>query len=133
MSDQSENHQEGSGFWGRLVGSPAFKFVFIGFIVLLLMIPQFMVWGMVMEREGNARSVRAEVARSWGIEQNVKGPFLVIPIVEKNIVVTEWQAGGTAGGALGDLFNRTILISKARSNRKCCIAPSMTRRFIMLI
>jgi inner membrane protein len=78
-----------SGFWGRLFHSPAFKFVLIGIIVLLLMIPQLMVWGMVMEREGNASSVRAEVARSWGIEQNVKGPFLVIPFIEKSITISD--------------------------------------------
>lgn len=77
------------GFWGRLFHSPAFKFVLIGFIVLLLMIPQLMVWGMVMEREGNAKSVRAGIARSWGIAQNVKGPFLVIPFIEKSTTISD--------------------------------------------
>ena len=78
-----------NGFWGRLFHSPAFKLIFIGFIVLMLMIPQLMVWGMVSEREGNARSVRAKIASSWGLEQNIKGPFLVIPFIEKNIVISE--------------------------------------------
>ena len=77
------------GFWARLFRSPAFKFGLIGFLVLMLMIPQLLVWGMVSEREGNARQVRAEVASSWGLEQNIKGPFLVIPFVEKSISVVE--------------------------------------------
>lgn len=81
--------ENSGGFWGRLFLSPAFKFVLIGIIVLLLMIPQLMAWGLVMEREGNARKVRTEVARSWGIAQNVKGPFLVIPFVEKNVVIRD--------------------------------------------
>ena len=74
-------------FWVRIFRSPAFKFVLIGFLVLMLMIPQFLVWGMVTERENNARHVRANVASSWGLEQNIKGPFLVIPFIEKSVTV----------------------------------------------
>ncbi len=77
------------GFWGRIFRSPGFKFALIGFLVLMLMIPQFMVWAMVAERENNARNVRTQVASSWGLEQNIKGPFLIIPFIEKSTVISD--------------------------------------------
>ncbi len=89
MSELSEKHRERESFWGRLFGSPSFKFVLIGFIVLLLMIPQLMVWGMVSERENNAKSVQRGIASSWGLAQNVKGPFLVVPFIEKQITISD--------------------------------------------
>ena len=89
MGEQLHDQRRSGGFWGRLFRSPGFKFVLIGFIVLLLMIPQLMVWGLVSEREGNARKVRAEVASSWGLAQNVKGPFLIIPFVEKSTTISD--------------------------------------------
>ncbi len=89
MSETSEDRRQGSGFWGRLFRSPAFKFALIGFIVLLLMIPQLIVWGMVSERENNASSVQRGIASSWGLAQNVKGPFLVVPFIEKKITITD--------------------------------------------
>jgi inner membrane protein len=84
-----ERNSSSSGSWSRLFRSPGFKFILIAVIVVLLMIPLFMVWGLVKEREGNARSVGTEVARSWGLQQNVKGPFLVIPFIQKTMVVSD--------------------------------------------
>ncbi len=78
-----------AGFWNGVFHSPSFKFVLVGIIVLLLMIPLLMVWGLVSEREINARNVRAEVAGSWGLEQNVKGPFLIVPFIEKSTVISD--------------------------------------------
>jgi len=63
----------------RLARSPAFKFFLISFLILLLLIPLFLVFGLVAEREGRARSVQNEVARVWGAAQQVAGPFLVVP------------------------------------------------------
>jgi len=75
--------------WSRLFHSPGFKFILIGLIILALLIPLFMVWGLVREREMNARGVSLEVARSWGLQQNVKGPFLIIPFTQKIMVVSD--------------------------------------------
>ncbi len=66
--------------------TPAFKIFIIGVIILLLTIPLFMVWGLVHERESYAQSVRRDVARSWGGEQAVTGPFLVIPYTKLRII-----------------------------------------------
>src|SRR5262249_3993971 len=63
----------------RLARSPAFKFFLIAFLILLLLVPLVLVVGLVSEREGRARQVEAEVARTWGATQQVSGPFLLVP------------------------------------------------------
>ena len=63
----------------RWVRSPAFKFCLILFLILILLIPLFIVYGLVSERESRARGVQAEVGRVWGPEQRLLGPFLVVP------------------------------------------------------
>jgi inner membrane protein len=63
----------------RLARSPAFKFFLIAFLILLLLVPLVLVFGLVSEREGRAREVEREVARIWGAAQQVSGPFLVVP------------------------------------------------------
>ncbi len=64
---------------GRFARSPAFKFFLIGLLIVLLLIPLLLVFGLVTEREGRARQVEGEVARIWGAAQQVSGPFLVVP------------------------------------------------------
>jgi inner membrane protein len=64
---------------GRVVRSPAFKFVLILFLIVLLLVPLFLVYVLIQEREGRARDVRREVGQQWGPEQRVLGPFLVVP------------------------------------------------------
>jgi len=63
----------------RVLSSPAFKFLLILFLILLLLVPLFFVYGLIWERETRARSVRGEVGELWGPEQRILGPFLVVP------------------------------------------------------
>lgn len=63
----------------RLGRSPGFKFFLISFLILLLLVPLLLVYGLVSEREGRANSVQADVARTWGGAQQIVGPFLVVP------------------------------------------------------
>jgi inner membrane protein len=64
---------------GRALRSPAFKFFLILFLILLLVMPLVLVYGLIWERENRARSVRSEVGQLWGPEQQILGPFLVVP------------------------------------------------------
>jgi inner membrane protein len=64
---------------GRALRTPAFKFVLILFLILLLLVPLFLVYGLIWERESRARDVRREVGQLWGPEQRILGPFLVVP------------------------------------------------------
>jgi inner membrane protein len=63
----------------RALRSPAFKLFLIGFLILLLLVPLLLVDLLVGEREARARAVLAEVGQLWGPEQQILGPFLVVP------------------------------------------------------
>jgi len=63
----------------HLARSPAFKFFLVMFLILLLLVPLALVFGLIHEREGRARQVQGEVARVWGAAQQLSGPFLVVP------------------------------------------------------
>jgi inner membrane protein len=63
----------------RWVRSPAFKFFLIAFLILLLIIPLFLVISLISDRESRAHGVLLEVGRTWGPDQTLLGPFLVVP------------------------------------------------------
>ena len=63
----------------RALRSPAFKFFLTVFLIVLLTIPLLLVYALIWERESRARAVRAEVGQLWGPEQQLIGPFLVVP------------------------------------------------------
>jgi inner membrane protein len=68
-----------SGALGRFFGSPGFKFFLICGLVILLLIPLFLVWALIEERQHRADSVSREVAKEWGASQFINGPALIIP------------------------------------------------------
>ncbi len=73
----------------RFTRSPAFKFFLIGAFVLLLGIPLGLVWLLVSEREDRAAGVRRDVARVWGAEQTISGPFLVVPYAVRTVTTAD--------------------------------------------
>ncbi len=76
------------------LGSPAVKFVLIGVLTVLLLIPSLFVWVLVEERADRARDVARDIASSWGGTQAVNGPYLVIPFTE-TYTVEEKEGGRT--------------------------------------
>src|SRR5262245_26773535 len=64
---------------GRVLRSPAFKFVLILLLIIVLLVPLFLVYGLIWERESRAQGVRREVGQLWGPQQQILGPFLVVP------------------------------------------------------
>jgi inner membrane protein len=64
---------------GRVLRSPAFKFVLILLLIIVLIVPLFLVYGLISERESRAQGVRREVGQLWGPQQQILGPFLVVP------------------------------------------------------
>lgn len=88
----------------RLLRSPAFKFVLILFLILLLTIPLLIVYGLISERESRARSVRAEVSRVWGPEQRLIGPVLIVPYSVRTFT-------GPADNRVEQLIERRALFS----------------------
>lgn len=62
-----------------LFRSPGFKFFLISFLILLLLIPLGLVFALISERESRANSVRSEVASTWGRDQSISGPVIIVP------------------------------------------------------
>src|SRR5262245_32820668 len=63
----------------RALRSPAFKFFLVVFLILSLTVPLLLVYALIWEREQRAAAVHREVGLLWGPEQQVLGPFLVVP------------------------------------------------------
>jgi len=56
--------------------------LWIGFIVLVLMIPTFQVTDLVRERKTRQQEAGAEISRLWSSAQTITGPFIVIPYLQ---------------------------------------------------
>lgn len=55
------------------------KMVLIAIITLLLLIPQALITNLIDERQQTRQDAQEEIATSWGGEQRVAGPAIVIP------------------------------------------------------
>lgn len=80
VTDQMPRKSESSFL--RFLRSPSVKLFSIGFIILVLMIPLLMVWGVLSDRERRADDVVSEIGTSWGGPQRLSGPFLIVPFVD---------------------------------------------------
>lgn len=57
------------------------KVLFIGFLVLLLLIPMGMIQGLIHDREYTAQEAIREVHNKWSGKQMIVGPVLIIPYI----------------------------------------------------
>jgi len=55
------------------------KFIVIGILSLILLIPAAMIQGLIREREAKRNEVVGEVSSKWGTQQTLSGPFLTVP------------------------------------------------------
>lgn len=60
-------------------GSISAKALFIGLLVLVLLIPVGMIKEVIIDRDGVSRQAEDEIKRSWGDEQLVAAPILILP------------------------------------------------------
>jgi inner membrane protein len=68
-----------SEFLQRLRTSVTIKLLFIGFLVLLLLIPMSMIESVIYERNHLYVSARQDIMNAWGREQTIGGPVLTLP------------------------------------------------------
>lgn len=68
--------------FSRVTSSTSFKFVVIGILSLLLLIPVGKIRNLIMERQDRSASAVLEVSEKWGLDQTITGPFLTIPLKE---------------------------------------------------
>jgi inner membrane protein len=70
------------------------KLVFIGFLILVLLIPSSLIDDLIRERSGRQDEMIRDIADKWSGSQVIKGPVLIIPY-RKTIKVTEAGKEGT--------------------------------------
>ncbi len=58
------------------------KVFIIGAITLALLIPKFMILGLIEERQHTAETTGLEVMQMWSLSQTVRGPVLSVPFVK---------------------------------------------------
>lgn len=63
----------------RLRASVTIKLLFIGFLVLLLLIPMGMIENVIYERNHLYLSAKHDIMNAWGREQTIGGPVLTLP------------------------------------------------------
>jgi len=63
----------------RLRGSVTTKVAFIGFLMIILLIPVGMLQTMINERQRRHRDATFEIASKWGQSQKIIGPVLTVP------------------------------------------------------
>lgn len=71
--------------FSRITSSTSFKFVVIGILSLLLLIPVGKISALIVERQDRSASAVLEVSEKWGLDQTITGPFLTIPLKESRI------------------------------------------------
>jgi inner membrane protein len=69
-----------SQFWNR--NRIVLKSFWIGFLVLLLLIPTFLISGLVNERQDRHQEAVTEISSRWAGAQTVTGPVIGIPYIE---------------------------------------------------
>lgn len=70
-----------------LKDSLLFRFSLIAVLVLFMSVPLDMVKGIVSERSTQYHTVLDDIAKTWGHEQKLSGPVLLIPYTEKNYTI----------------------------------------------
>lgn len=65
-------------------GSTSFRFVLIAALTLASLIPLGLVSCVASDRDRNYREAVTSVGRSWGLEQRISGPLILIPIDDED-------------------------------------------------
>lgn len=68
------------GGFAAFMRSPGVKFIIVGILSVMLLVPTLLVWALVEERSDRANEVSAKIANGWGGEQVVNGPYLAVPM-----------------------------------------------------
>ena len=85
-----ETQPASPSFWQR--NKLVIKSFFIGFLVLALLIPTFIIMYLVNERKERKQEVTREISNKWSSAQTITGPFLIVPYteIENNVPVKRY-------------------------------------------
>ncbi|MDB5556191.1 MAG: inner rane CreD family protein [Rhizobium sp.] len=80
-SAETQGDVSRAGGFATFMRSPGVKFIIIGVLTVLLLIPTLLVWALVEERAERANEVSARISSGWGGPQIVNGPYLAVPML----------------------------------------------------
>ena len=63
---------------GRL-GGPAAKLAWVALVLVAMLLPHWMIGGVIEEREERHEAVRREIGAAWGGPQALVAPVMVVP------------------------------------------------------
>ena len=63
----------------RSLAGSTFKLFLIGVLTLIMLIPVFKIWSLLEERQARRDAAVSEITGTWGKEQEIVGPVLVVP------------------------------------------------------
>lgn len=69
----------------KIISSTSFKFVIVGILSIVLLIPVGKIRSLIVERQDRNSEAILEVSEKWGLDQTILGPFLSIPLKETRI------------------------------------------------
>lgn len=119
-----EQTPQPQGFLNWLKESVTIKLVFIGFLILVLLIPSSMIDGLIRERAGRQEETIKEVSDQYSGEQLVQGPVLMIPYKKH---LTEKDATGKA--MTRDII-KNIYVLPNELNYRANVVPEVLHRGI---
>jgi inner membrane protein len=68
------------GGFATFMRLPGVKFIIVGILSVMLLVPTLLVWALVEERSQRADDVSQKIAAGWGREQVLNGPYLAVPV-----------------------------------------------------
>ena len=91
--------------------SLGFRSILIGFIAIAMLVPLFMAKQVVSDRTYYYRTAISTIANTWGTQQIIAGPVLVVPYTEHIISIdTVTDDKGETKTVSRDLFNEKTMV-----------------------
>lgn len=91
-------------------GATLFKMVGVAVLILLLLIPLTMVRSVLRERLGRRNEAVANITSTWGRDQKLVGPVLIVPF---RAAVKSWREQPTAGGKIEKVEVTEVVTARA--------------------
>lgn len=100
------------------------KFFVLGLLIVLLSVPVFMVWLLVLDRQANHRAAVAAIGAQWGGAQTLTGPLLAVPVT----VLSNEQTD--SGRSVQRRVRRVLVVAPDRLEIDGQVNPERRRRGI---
>ena len=103
------------------------RLLVVGGLILALLIPLAMVDGVLRERKSRRNEAIREITASWGLDQILTGPVLIVPyrytVEKREKVVVNAVTGATELRTVRDTFTAPAYFLPERITASCRLAP----------